>query len=332
MHEGENKIIQRPPRIYLDTNHLVYIAKVRKGQKLPQGQSEGDYRQLDEYIKSYCGLIFNPAAPMDWIDNKATKQRASSLAAVIDSAKLKYIMPETDGLVYTYEVLKQCQAQDSSIRVPDLPPIPQKISNNSTIRSPLGILINQVPDYLDKELREKIPKDIQFPTEEIFLTALQWMDELFKRKQKYPEMYQKRKEYFKASLSEDINRKDEYFNNPQHYRKAWLKRFLKIGRILKAFNPEIDIDGILDKIDATKCSAVRLYWAVREKRMLSGNPPNDNDVDDYMYIPIVPYADIVLIEKELKGYIIQVDKNLKSKVFSKASDALAALENQKFSY
>lgn len=130
----------------------------------------------------------------------------------------------------------------------------------------------------------------------------------------------------------NIARKDEYFDNPQKYRREWTKHFLEVDRILRAFNPQFDIDNVLDRIDATKCSAVNLYWKVREKRMKSGRLPEDNDVDDYMFIPVVPYSDIVLTERNLRGLIFQADNSLKSKVFFEASDALSVLENQGFIY
>jgi hypothetical protein len=330
MNEGEEIIIQRPPKIYLDTNHLINITRVRKGQKLPQGQSEGDYKRLDECIKSYCGLIFNQAATLEWVEGKATAETASKIAAVVDSANLKYLF-EADYLIYTWEVLDLCHRQNPSIQVPDLP-IFQKLSDNITFFSARGILANQVPDYLEEDELGQLEKKAGTPIKIPIASVRQWVEETLKLKCKNPELYKQRITNFKAQLAYDIENKNVYFNDRQSYRKDWLKRVLKIERILKAFNPKIDIDSVLDKIDAIKCPAVRLYWAVREKRMKSGNPPNDNDVDDYMYIPVVPYADIVLIEKNLRAFILQADKNLKSKVFSNVSDALNALVNQKFTY
>ena len=66
--------------------------------------------------------------------------------------------------------------------------------------------------------------------------------------------------------------------------------------------------------------------------MRSGNPPEDNDVDDYMSIPVVPYADVVLTERNLRAFILQADENLKSKVFYKATDAVAQLEDEGFGW
>ena len=322
----KSDVIQRPPKIYLDTNHLINIAKIRKGEKLQEGQSEGEYTRLDGFIKSCCGLIFNPYATLEWVEGDATEKSASGIAAVVDSAQVKYMI-EADYLgVYTQEVLAQCQKQKADIRVPNLPPVLQNISDNRTFQSTLGILVRDVPGYLEKDKLEQIRRKGELPTTVPALSAGGWTKESLIWKQKNEELYRERVTGFIDSLSEDITRRDEYFSNPKQYQKDWIKRLLKIDKILTAFNPGIDVDTILEKIDVEDCQAINLYWKVREKRMRSGHPPNDNDVDDYVYIPVIPYADVVLIERQLRAFVLQADKSLKTKVFAKVSEAINALE------
>jgi len=325
-----SKIIQRPPKIYLDANHLINIVRVRKGETLPQGQSADEYRCIEKYLRSYCGLIFNLSAALEWVEGRATAESAREIAAVVDSAKLKYIL-EADYLVYTREALDQCRDQNPNIRVPDFPVL-QNLSDSSTLSSALGILISQVPDYLEDNRRAQVEERMPFPTKVPVFSAQQWAENTLNWKQKNPETFQKRIDGFRDSLSEDIEKRAEYFSDCQSYQKGWMKGFLKIDRILRAFNPLIDIDGVLDGIDATECSAVNLYWKVREKRMKSGNRPQDNDVDDYMSLPVVPYGDIVLTERNLRTFILQADKNLGSKVFHNVTDALDALDRQGFAW
>ena len=330
--DSKSVVIERPPKVYLDTNHLINVSKVRKGQRLQTSETEENYRHIDEYLKSYCALIFNPVATMDWVGGKATQQSIREIAAVIDSAKLKCTIPESDHLVYTYEVLEQCHKQNPSMRVPDLPPIFQNISDNCAIRSSLAILARDVPDYLEEGQNEKIREQGGLPTEIPVLSAGEWVKGIFNRRQANPEDYDKRISDFKNQLAYDIQNKDVYFCDSERYRRDWLKRLLKIDRILRAFNPGCDIDAILQKTDVEDCPAITLYWTVREKRMRSGVPPTANDVDDYGYIPVIPYADIVLIERQLREFVLQADKSLEAKVFSKVSDALNALESQRFAW
>lgn len=324
-------VIQRPPEIYLDTNHLINIAKLRKGQRLQSQKTEENYRCIDEYIKCCGALIFNPYAALEWVERNATIESASEIASVVDSAKLKYML-DADYLVYTHEVLDQCCKQDRKLKVPHLPQVLQNISDNSMFLSSLGILTTQVPDYLEESQGEKFQRNGHIPVEIPIVSVREWVTETFGWKEKNPEIYQERIDGFRTSLSEDIARKDEYFHDHERYRRDWIKRLLKVDRILRAFNPGLDVDDILGKIDIENCPAITLYWTVREKRMRSSLPPNDNDVDDYGYIPVIPYSDIVLIERQLCGFMHQTDKSLESKVFSRVGGALNALENQGFTW
>ncbi len=324
------KIIQRPPKIYLDTRDLINIAQVRKGNKPQPASSEEDYRNIDKFIESCGCLIFNPYAALEWVEGRATIDSAREIAAVVDSAKVKYVF-EADYIVYTREILDQCHQQGQDIRIPDFP-ILQKLSDNESISSVLGILATKVPDYLEEDKLERFKQNGKIPIDIPVVSVREWGEETLNWKEKNPKTYQGRVDDFKLSLLEDINRKDEYFNDRQRYRKDWIKRLLKVDKILKAFNPGVDVDGILEKIDMKNCPAVSLYWEVREKRMKSGKPPEDNDVDDYVFLPVIPYADLILMEKELRGYILWADSGLESKVFSDTGDFLNALKNQGFTW
>ena len=326
----KKKIIQRPPRIYLDTNHLINIARVRKGEEPQPAWSKDNYCYIDKCIKSYGCLVFNPYAALEWVEGNATIESARGIAAVVDSAKVKYEL-EADYIVYTREILDQCHQQGQDIRIPDFP-ILQKLSDNKSISSVPGILATKVPDYLEEDKLEQFKQDGKIPIDIPVVSVREWVEETLNWKEKNPKTYQGRVDGFRDSLSEDIERKDEYFNDRKRYRKDWIKGFLKIDRILRAFNPGIDIDVILEEIDIQNCPAVDLCWAVREKRMESGKPPEENDVDDYMFLSVIPYADLTLMEKNLRGYILWADSSLESKVFSDTGDFLNALKNQGFTW
>jgi hypothetical protein len=322
-------VIEKPQKIYLDTCQLIYITKVRKGEKLKGGLSEKDYIHLDKCIKSCCGLIFYPAQTMDWIDGKATTQSVSEIAAVIDSASLKYTMPTEVFGVCTQEVLNQCKEQYPSIQTPNLPTILQNISDNDTFRSSLAILTNQVPGYTKVEQPEEIKKQGGFPEEIPVSTAAEWVGRMF-NKEKKTGCFQRRREDFMRRFNYDIEHKEEYFENPKPHRLDFIKEELKVVIILEHFNPEInvnDINDIIEKIDIEKCHALNLFWKCYEKRLEKGNPfRKKTDVNDYMFIPIVPhYADFMLIEKKFKNTIIQADNSLKKKVFFDVSELLDAL-------
>lgn len=276
-------------------------------------------------------MIFNPFAVIEWIEGNATEKSANEIAAVLDSAKLVYRL-EADTFIYTREILDECQNKNDNIKVPQFKVLPV-IEKGKYFTSVYGILAEKIPDFFkNKELPSyiknvnDIPKTIPVcSVEKHVLHALRF-------KRQYPKRYQKRIDGFNKALSEDIEKKDEYFKNRKHYQNEWIKRHLKIDKILETFNPGISIDDALKLIDVKNCPAVNLYWGVREKRMRSGNPPEDNDVDDYMFLPVVPYADIILTERNLREFILQADRALETKVFSDVVEATKVLKDQNLSF
>lgn len=316
-------MILKPPKLYLDTNHLVNISKVRNNKQLPSGQSVEAYKFIDKCIKSWCGLVFNQYSPLEWLEGAATLESAEKIAAVIDSAELKYLL-ESDQLIYTREILDECLRINPDLRIPEFPVL-QSLHDRQTFQSSLGIILDQIPGYFDKEEAEKLGLSNPVPNEIPVNPASVWAKESLRWRQVNPEKCQERIDGFKDFMITDIDGKDEYFNNPDYYQREWMKRLLKIDRIL-AINPGIDIDDILKKTDFDNCPAVSLYRKVRENRMRSSRAPDKNDVDDYVYLPVIPYVDIALIERQLCGHIIQADNRLKSKVFYKAGDVAKILK------
>ena len=201
--------IARPPRIYLDTNHLINVADVRKGKALPHGQSEDDYRRIDDCIKSYCGLIFGHAATLEWVEGSATEKRASEIAAIVDSARLKLLF-EADYLIYTREILEKYQEQCPDVQVPSLP-IFQELSDNCTFNSARGILANRVTDYLEEEQIGQLEKEEGIPIEVQIVSIRRWVEGTFKWKKHNLETYRKRVSDFSFGLSHDIESLGDVF-------------------------------------------------------------------------------------------------------------------------
>jgi len=309
----------------LDTNHLINISKVRNNKQLPDGQSVESYTYIDNCIKSWCGLIFNHISPIEWLEGAATLESAEKIAAVIESAKLKYLLTP-DYLIFTREILDECLRINPTLKVPKYP-VFQSLHNKQTFKSPLGIVANEIKNYFTKQEVKRLGLPDFIPIDVPVISISKFLQETIKCKYRKPNITQERINGFKAALLEDIKRKDEYFENPALYRARALKHFLKIDRIL-AVNPGIDIDNILRNINFDNCPAINLYWKVRENRMKSGRAPDDNDVDDYYYLPAIPYVDIALIEGRLRNHIIQANESLKEKVFNKPEDAVKYLKGK----
>ena len=93
----------------------------------------------------------------------------------------------------------------------------------------------------------------------------------------------------------------------------------------QAPSPKANIDGLLGAIDISRCPATHLNLRIRENLIRKKCQPDDNDCDDFIYLPVIPYADISLIEKRLSGWILQVEEKMRTRVFCKPPDAADAL-------
>jgi len=298
---------------------------VRRGEKLPPKQSADAYRFLDRCITEHYGVIFNPFAPIEWTEGNATEQSASQIAAVIDSAQLVYQW-EMDQIVYLSEVLCECQRLDPSLQIPDLPKM-QPLTPGGFFRSTHAVLARSVPGYFDS-VRDPngIPENI--PVESVS----EYVKTTLKLEQENPGRYNDRIEGWKASMSYDIHHKDEYFRSPKHWWLEWMRRFLQVDKVIAAFNPEFHAEMYLQNVDIENCPAVRLYFDAREKRIRAGHDPQDNEVDDWQFLPVVPYADLVLIDRNFRTFILQADRSLEAKVFANAADAADVLRKQEFNW
>ena len=89
-----------PPKIYLDTNHLINITRARKSVS-----PDSAYSIIDRLLRSgRIGIIFSPAVALDWVAGDATIESAKEIAEVVDSAQLQYEI-EPDSIVFLHEIL-----------------------------------------------------------------------------------------------------------------------------------------------------------------------------------------------------------------------------------
>ena len=314
-------MIISPPKLYLDTNHLVNISKIHRGLSL--GSSE-KYR--DNYIfinkciqEATCALVFNFHATLEWVEGKATEESALQLASIFDKAECVYQL-ETDTFIYASEVLKECKRVDSSVSFPELP-ILHYLQKGSQYTPAETIIAQRVPDY-DFGSTDKSSFSDHVPVVSISAHAtetLHW-------KEKNPEVYEERIKGYNETVLQDIKLAGDHFVKfSKEQIIDWLKRFVQIDKILRVANPKAEVDNLLNSIDISGCPATHLNLRIRESLILNKWQPKENDCDDFIYLPVIPYADISLIETWLSKRILQAEEKMKTRVFRKPLDAANAL-------
>lgn len=309
-----------PPKMYLDTNHLIGIAKARTSV------SHSAYSFIDDLLrKRHFGIIFNPAAPLEWVDGNATIESAQEIAAVIDSAPLQYEF-EKDSFVFLHEIQVELRRIQPGIRLPEFEVLLLRDVKKATARA-LPILRNDVPGFFGEG--ELLHDDAEWPNEVGFSTAAEHVECAFRLKNERPAVYRERVEGHKAAYEHDL----KSFAAARHGARlprpdvlGWMKRFVRVDRVVAALNPRIAVDELLGRVDLTRCPAVNLSWKTHMKRIRAGQSVDDNDTDDWMFVPVVPYADLVLTERNLAHYIRQADAGLGAKVTHDPQKAIEILK------
>jgi predicted nucleic acid-binding protein len=297
-----------PPKIYLDTNHLIEITKVRKSV------SPTAYSFIDEHLRAgHFGIIFSPAAALDWVDGKATIESAKEIAEVVDSAQLQYEI-DADSIVFLHQIVAELRRIEPGIRLPDFDVFLVRDFSKTAPRA-IPVLKNTVPGFF--EPGELLEPDAERPNEIPFFTAREHVERAYICKTERPEVYRERVDGYRAATSHDVNclaqRGRNDFTSAEEL--DWMKRFVRIDRVIAAYNPGIPIDELLSQVDLKRCPAVNQFLNAQLARARNENQTVcDNDVDDWMIVHIVSFSDVFLTEKNLAHYIRQADPILAKKV------------------
>jgi hypothetical protein len=315
--KAANRILL-PPKIYLDTNHLIGITKAR------QSVSATAHSRIDGYLRNGCvGIIFSPAAPFDWVDGKATIESAKEIAHVVDSARLQYEI-EQDSFVFLHEILMELRRLKPDIRLPDFDVLFLRDITKAARRA-LPVLKNTVPGFFEKG--DLLHPDFELPNEIPFSTVAEHVERAYLCKTERPAVYQERVDGHKAAYQHDLEalagRHKKSLTSADDL--GWMKRFVRADRVVAALNPDLPVDELLLQVDVTKCPAVNLFLKAHLARVRAQGAVYDNDVDDWMIVHIVPYADVVLTERKLAHFIRQADSSLGERVTHDPKKALNML-------
>lgn len=317
-------MVAKPPRLFLDTSHLINISNLRLGKFLRRPQSADAYQRISDYITNYhFGLVFDPFSALEWVDKNATLETAIEIANVIDSAKLRYEFAG-DTFAYQAEIIAELRRIDSSLQLPDFDVI-WPCEAGTYPRLPIVELFKFNPELfgVEKENADGMPPPEKWKS----ISARVHVENAWKFKHRNPTAFRERVEGHRDAYLRDATefkqRKTKIITNAEL--RDWMKRFLKMESIIKSHNANAKVDELLDAIKLDHCPAIFLYANAHVKRILASNVPKDSDVGDWSTVPIVPHCDLFLTEKNLGGFLHQADRSLSRRVVSAPAEAVAIL-------
>jgi len=242
---------------------------------------------------------------------------------VVDSAQLSFEL-EIDGFIFSHEFLVEAHHVEASLTLPRFEILPTRKINQLAERA-VSILMNDCPQFFDGE---PLPDGAtEMPRAVPFLNARACVDRGWKLKTESPGFTQSGLRDFGPRLvvtlppwrHESSGRMPLTISSPG---EAIYK-----NRGLEGYNSNVDVDAILIRLDISRCPATKLYLEARKKRAQADRQAiMDNDVDDWMYVPVVPYADVVMTERNLASYLRQADPCVDEKVTHDPKRAVSLLQ------
>lgn len=327
----------RPARLFLDTNHLINIERLRSGaQRTRTSKYDDAYLKLNARLSTGAvAFMFHLHAPLEWIDGKATEQSARDIAQVVDSFPLQY-QCDLDQFIWIREVLDECKRMTPALQVPDFPVL--RFRNNRGLRPNIFVILNRcVPGFFADAAFPEIGHTAQFIAQietshecVPFESAGECVERALNLKSKWPDTYRERVAGYRAAF--EVDRREFECRRSQSIteddKANWLRNYLRVDRILSALNPGIEIDSLLDEVDISRCPATDLFLRMRERRLRDRQcGVKDSDVGDWSYVPILTYADVALIERNLRHFVRQANEQLATRVTADPSEAAAMIEN-----
>jgi hypothetical protein len=310
-----------PPMVYLDTNHLINISRLRAGA-ISSIAHVDSYRQLDLLIRQgRVAIVFSQAAPLDWVDKRADKQSAERIAAIVDSAQVVYVY-ENDYCLLVAEAIGQLRILRPDIDWPQLPKL-QAYRVGHSVVSVSNQVQRLIPIHWAMLSGNKSYSDENnLPAEYPAVSARDMSAMAIRFRDQNPEIYAERVAGFRYAMARDVRIKDE---GGQISFVAWAKTYLGLDKIINSVAPSIDAAGLIAQIGLEACPGINLLFKARKRWVATGREPKDNDVDDWMFLPLAPYCDVMLTDRAHREVILQGDRSLRSRVFAMADEALDAI-------
>ena len=125
---------------------------------------------------------------------------------------------------------------------------------SKAIRRPLSMLKNSVPGFF--EPGELLDPDVELPDEIPFATAAKHSERAYVCKTQRPAVYRERVDGYRAAYHHDVHALDK--RNRKSLTGSdvlgWMKGFVRVDRVVAAFNPDVAVDDLLSRVESRELS------------------------------------------------------------------------------
>lgn len=293
--------IAQPLHLFLDTNHVINIGRIRAGGELrgkPDPARVAAYRQIGEWIKTGLFIpLFCETMAFEWMrmESDAAAMRA---AAVLDSAIcVKKVLP--DPLVYIVEAMNECKRMEPSI---------DYTRHAAVCDMKFG---GELVLWFTKHWPEKADHPAAVPgtgrPDEQF-TVVGFVQAVTPHFRRTPDNWRIALEGETIRLKtthETIARSGGSKCPPEVARRHFLRSALWLDRVLASCAPKSDVDALLRGIEWSACPALDLYFTSYWNYAKANSVPKQGDFIDLTMFPTLAYTDVGLIENRMHEILRQ---------------------------
>ncbi len=309
--------ILTPPRVFLDTWLLSDMLRVQEGDDLPNdydGSLARACRYLHKWLQSgaitavFCEFLIG-----EWIQHR-DDNRAFQYAKILDSAHhLLEFPPGPCGIVLA-EALNECGRMHPELGLPQFeilrypcPGCDDSLLNFFALHHPSSK--NHTHDALDKQYPPAPPPNSSVERKvKCYLYA----------KSQNPELLEQGVDGDEIAFNVTKKTQAEVSSTSELFGKAFIKNWildaLQLDAVLHSACPGKNPKNIVDQIDLQCCPGTLLYYHQYNKYVRANEKynkqKNHTDFVDQAYIPGLAYCDFATVDKRVREFIRQAQRDL----------------------
>lgn len=291
--------IFRPPRVLIDTGHLVEIARMLHGQpvRLPGGWQDA-YSTILEFMRNgeVVPLFYEPLA-YEWIQG-TSESRQRELASVLDEA-VAVMTVASDHVILRLEATMEAARVAPALGFQSHSPIRRFGTDPALARWKRSMY----PEDASKLIRAPV-----YATAAGKLTVQSVVRGIAAAVQNGLDAWNEAKSGHEEAVRTTRTTQARYGRPglpPAHWKRHWLKTALGLDATITLHAPDQNADEIIESMDITRCPAISLKTDVLWQYARRPNEPEENDLIDLATLAPMAYADFTLTEKRLADLVRQ---------------------------
>lgn len=308
-----------PPRIFLDTNHLVELTRLARGenriaQAAPRRAAYGTLLQMMGSGVVTVLTVFDQA--FEW--GRRHLQDAQQLAAFLDHlSSLLDVAPQ--DVTFFVEAVEELRRLSGELVVPEA--IPTLVVPLSECGKAMGFFGRYYRGPFADEIHERIGAyRVASVADRVRAStaARHAEDTLFPHWQ------------INAERHADVTRaqlKREHRRMPDHARRDWLTRQYGLDVLLRETMAATRVTDLLAEMQTSRMRSFDVYADVYLRFLKGSAQLSENDFGDLVIVHASVYSDFALIEKHFAELIGQAATSMRPRVFSDPVRFVDAVQN-----